>query len=72
MDLRDLGECTMTFLDVEGNKIEITHQLYAGILAARNQSQLKQLFPSFFGKDLLDKYNLGLSKKDGNGLRYLE
>lgn len=70
MRLRDLGECEMTFLDVEGNPIQLKHQLYAGIFPTN--LTLSTAFPSFLGKDFIEKFNLAYSKRDDKGIRYLE
>lgn len=71
IDLKDFGECELTFLDVEGNPIVLKHNLYGGVFVNRN-IRISSVFPSFLGKDFIDKYNLSISKKDDKGIRYLE
>jgi hypothetical protein len=72
MDLKILGEATLTFRDGEQNTVQIQHPIYVGILVNKNQELVRKLSLSFLGKDLLDKFNWGISKKDEKGIRYLE
>lgn len=72
MDLKILGEATLTFRDSEDNAVQIQHPIYVGIIVNRNQELVRKLSLSFLGKDLLDKFNWGISKKDEKGFRYLE
>lgn len=65
-ELRDMGECSIKFIDVDGIAHEFKHTVYAGI----PQIPIMQKLPSFIGLDFLRKFKLSLCPKD-DGM-YLE
>jgi hypothetical protein len=65
------GDCKLIFRDVDNNAVQFSHKMYGGMFVNRN-IQLTQAFPSFIGKDFLDKNNLFIGKRDENGKRHLE
>ena len=72
IDLIDLhGDCKLIFKDKDNNAVQFIHKMYGGMFVDRN-IQVIQAFPSFIGKDFLDKNNLFVGKRDELGKRYLQ
>jgi hypothetical protein len=68
--LIDLGDCDITFRDVENNTIVLKQKLYGGVLAQRNL-ELVQILPSIVGRDFLVKYNFNIIR-DEHGNAFLQ
>jgi hypothetical protein len=72
MDLKELGEIEIIFRDEAGNGSSFKNKAYAGIISNRDPRLIQFMSFSFLGKDFLDKFNLGTTKRDENGIRHLE
>ena len=67
-ELRDLGECNMSFRDCDLKSVSFKQQLFVGIPISLKPGQVfVQQLPCFIGKDFLDKNFLSIIKsRDGN------
>lgn len=67
-ELRDLGECILSFNDCSHKPVQFKQQLFVGIPTSLKPGQVfVQQLPCFIGKDFLDKNFLSIIKsRDGN------
>jgi len=67
-ELRDLGECNLSFRDCDRKSVLFKQQLFVGIPISLKPGQVfVQQLPCFIGKDFLDKNFLSIIKsRDGN------
>jgi hypothetical protein len=68
-DRLDMGICELIFKDIEGKVHTFKHQTYAMIC---QDEKVLSVGSSLIGRDFLGTFNLGLSRKDKDGKRFLE
>ena len=65
LQLKELGECELTFKDEHGNPIKFKQNIHAGI--PNIKGYLAEGLPSFIGKDFLNNHTLNIhNKKEGS------
>jgi len=61
MYMIDLGQCELTFYDIDNKPISITHHLFGGIATTQDGYSI----PTIIGKDFLDEHSLNIIGKTG-------
>jgi hypothetical protein len=60
LELRDIGECSIKFMDVDNAFHEFKHRVFVGI----PQLPIMQKLPSFLGIEFLKKFKLGICPEE--------
>lgn len=70
LNLFEIKNAKLKIRDVNSKFIELEGKIYGSALA--NVHMQPPPIPSLLGKDFLDKFNLIVGKRDGDGTRHLE